>query len=112
MPEIAQTTATSVPDPIPDGVTVVDVREPTEWTAGHIEGSVHIPMMQLVERIAEIPVSEQVLVVCRVGSRSAQVTAFLATRGYDAVNLAGGLVAWEGAGRALVSDTDRPAYVD
>jgi len=112
MPEIAQTTTAAVPDPIPEGVAVVDVREPSEWMAGHIEGSVHIPMAQLVERIAEIPATEQVLVVCRVGSRSARVTAYLASRGYDAVNLTGGLVAWEAAGRALVSETGQPAYVD
>jgi rhodanese-related sulfurtransferase len=52
-----------------------------------------------------------VLVVCKVGGRSAHVTAFLQERGFDAVNLAGGLVEWVAAGRPLVGDTDDPLVV-
>jgi len=50
-------------------------------------------------------------VVCRVGSRSAQVTAWLAAQGRDAVNLAGGLDAWADAGRPLVTDDGSPGAV-
>lgn len=84
---------------------VLDVREGIEWVAGHIEGAQHIPLHELPERIGELPSDEPVLVVCKVGGRSAQATAFLSQRGYDAVNLDGGLVAWEDAGRPLVSET-------
>jgi rhodanese-related sulfurtransferase len=67
--------------------------------------------MQLPQRLHELP-DAQTLVVCKVGSRSAQATAYLVQHGYDAVNLDGGLMDWESAGRALVSDvTDSPMVV-
>ena len=94
-----------VPDPIPDELFVVDVREPVEWAHGRIDGSVHIPMSELVERIGEIPRDGQVLVVCKVGARSARVAGYLVQSGYEAFNLDGGLLDWTAAGRPLVSDS-------
>ncbi|MFL6158018.1 MAG: rhodanese-like domain-containing protein, partial [Marmoricola sp.] len=44
-----------VPDPLPAGLTVLDVREPGEWAHGRIDGAVHIPLTELVERVAEVP---------------------------------------------------------
>ena len=93
-----------VPDPLPDSLFVVDVREPVEWAHGRIDGSVHIPMMELVERVGEIPTDNQVLVVCKVGARSARVADYLVQSGYEAFNLDGGLLDWAAAGRPLVSD--------
>jgi len=93
-----------VPDPLPEGVHVLDVREDDEWRAGRIEGARHVPLHQLVARLGEMP-EGQTLVVCRVGSRSARAVAYLQQQGYDAVNLGGGLLDWQAAGRALVSDT-------
>jgi rhodanese-related sulfurtransferase len=93
-----------VPVELPGATTVLDVREDYEWDAGHIEGSVHIPLMQVPGRITELPPDQQVLVVCKVGARSAQATAYLQAQGIEAVNLAGGLVAWSHAGRPLVTD--------
>ena len=100
-----------VPDPVPDGWLVLDVRADDEWAAGHVDGSVHVPLPELGARYAGLPAAEQTLVVCRVGSRSAYATAFLRQQGVDAVNLDGGLAAWERAGRALVSDDGGPATV-
>ena len=80
---------------------VLDVREPEEWAAGRIAGSVHVPVGELVARQDEIPEDAPLLVVCRTGSRSAWATEMLARAGYDATNLAGGLVAWETAGLPL-----------
>lgn len=99
-----------VPDPLPEGLVVLDVREPVEWAHGHIEGSTHIPMNELPERLAELPDS-QLLVVCKVGGRSAQVTGWLVQQGRDAVNLDGGMLDWQAAGRPMVSDTGQPALV-
>ena len=99
-----------VPDPLPDGLSVVDVREPVEWQYGHIEGAIHIPMSELPTRLEEVP-EGQVLVVCKVGARSARVAGYLVQQGRDAVNLDGGLLDWEAAGRALVSETDQPPVV-
>jgi len=96
---------------MPRDAHVLDVREPEEWTAGHIEGSQHIPMSEFMQRIHEIPADRYLVVVCAVGSRSARVTAFLNQRGFHASNLGGGLHAWAAAGRPLASDTDEPPYV-
>ena len=107
---IPAVTVTELDDPLPDETSVLDVREQVEWDHGHIDGAQHLPMMQLVERREEIP-QGRLLVVCRVGSRSAQVTAYLVQQGYDAVNLDGGMVDWAAAGRAMVSETRRPPQV-
>jgi rhodanese-related sulfurtransferase len=99
-----------VPDPLPDGLTVIDVREQVEWDAGHVEGSRHIPLQELPARVGELP-EGQILVVCTVGGRSARAVAYLAQQGHDAFNLDGGLLDWEAAGRALVSETGATPYV-
>ena len=109
--DIPTASVSGVPDPLPDGLLVLDVREDDEWRAGHVEGSVHVPLMQLGARYAELPDAEQTLVVCRVGNRSAYAAAFLIQQGVEAVNLDGGLVAWESAGRPLVADGDHPPMV-
>ena len=107
MPTVA---VSGVPDPLPEGLAVLDVREPVEWSHGHIEGAVHIPLGELMERLDEVP-DGQVLVVCKVGARSAHATAYLVAQGGNAVNLDGGMLDWEAAGRAMVSETGRPPMV-
>ena len=77
MHDLPESVVSALPDPLPSDLHVLDVREPAEWVTGHIEGAQLIPLMQLVERYAEIPTDAPLLVVCRVGSRSAQATAFL-----------------------------------
>src|SRR3546814_21065654 len=74
----------AVPNPLPAGLHVLDVREDAEWRAGHIEGALHIPMMELGERLDDVPL-EQTLVVCKVGGRSAQASAWLVSPGRDVV---------------------------
>ena len=81
---------------------VLDVREPWEWAAGHIEGAVHIPLGDLPERVGELDPQARTLVVCHVGARSAQATAWLHRLGHDVANLAGGMDAWEHAQRPIV----------
>ena len=107
---IPTVTVEGIPEPVPDGVVVLDVREPVEWQHGHIEGAVHVPLSQLPLRLAELPAG-QVLVVCRVGARSAQAVMWLQQQGHDAVNLAGGMVEWAAAGRPMVSETGGPPQV-
>ncbi|WP_103504482.1 MULTISPECIES: rhodanese-like domain-containing protein [Streptomyces] len=91
-------------DALPADGLLLDVRESDEWAAGHAEGALHIPMGEVVQRLGEITeraADGRVHVVCKVGGRSAQVTAYLVQQGLDAANVHGGMLAWEGAGRPL-----------
>jgi len=99
-----------VPDPLPEELSVLDVREPFEWEHGHIDGAIHIPLMDLPERLDEVS-GGQTLVVCKVGARSAQAAAYLLEQGYNVVNLDGGMLDWSAAGRAMVSETGQPPQV-
>ena len=99
-----------VPDPLPEGLAVLDVREPLEWQYGHIEDAVHIPMNELPDRIGEVG-DGQTLVVCKVGGRSGQVVAWLAQQGYNVVNLDGGMIDWAESGRPMRSENGRPPQV-
>jgi len=110
MQHVPTVAVSGVPDPLPDGLSVLDVREDVEWAYGHIDGAVHVPIGQLIARLDEVP-EGQVLVVCKVGGRSAQAVAYLASKGHDAVNLDGGMIDWAEAGRPMVSDTGRPPHV-
>jgi rhodanese-related sulfurtransferase len=94
----------TVPDLAPDAV-FLDVREPAEWRAGHIEGALHIPLADVPARLGELPAESEVVVVCRSGGRSARATGWLVQNGYDVVNLEGGMGAWADAGREMVSET-------
>jgi rhodanese-related sulfurtransferase len=99
-----------VPDPLPEGLAVLDVREPVEWSYGHIEGAIHIPLGELTSRLGEVP-EGQILVVCKVGARSARAVGWLVQQGRDAVNLDGGMLDWDAAGRVMVSETGQPPQV-
>src|SRR5216110_2374374 len=66
-------------------VVIVDVREPYEWSAGHIEGSIHIPLAQLPARMNELPRDRELVILCRVGGRSAVAQQFLRRAGYARV---------------------------
>ena len=70
-----------VPNPLPESLSVLDVREDDEWDAGRLEGSLHIPLRELGERFTELPRGVQVLVVCRSGHRSAYATSYLVDQG-------------------------------
>ena len=110
-PGIPALTVDQVPNPLPDSVTVLDVREPVEWQHGHVEASLHVPMMELPQRLDDLPRDRQLLVVCTVGGRSARAVQFLQQQGFDATNLDGGLLEWQSSGRPLVSDTGNPPTV-
>ncbi|WP_049577721.1 rhodanese-like domain-containing protein [Streptomyces sp. SBT349] len=102
---------TVTPDAVPTAAPLLDVREDDEWAAGHVEGALHIPIGQVVERIGEITEhagDQRLYILCKVGGRSAQVTAYLAQQGMDAVNVDGGLHAWESSGRPLTSERGDP----
>jgi adenylyltransferase/sulfurtransferase len=76
-------------------VVLVDVREPHEWNAGHLEQAQHIPLGQLQRRLDEIPRDAEIVMICRSGGRSAHAQQFLKASGYAKVkNLVGGMIRW------------------
>ncbi|HEV7823957.1 MAG TPA: rhodanese-like domain-containing protein [Mycobacteriales bacterium] len=97
---------------VPDSVYLLDVREDDEWAAGHAPHAVHLPMQEIPARMGEVPQDRAVVVTCRGGGRSAQVTAYLRAQGFDEVaNLAGGMKAWEAAGRPLTATEGTPSII-
>ncbi|MBI4348722.1 MAG: rhodanese [Elusimicrobia bacterium] len=74
---------------------LLDVREPDEYEAAKIDGSVLIPLGELQARVGEVPKDREVIVHCHHGGRSAQAVRFLLQAGVqDAKNLDGGIDAW------------------
>jgi len=74
---------------------LLDVREPWEYAQVHVEGSRHIPMGQVPDRLGELDSTLSYVVLCHHGRRSQQVALFLASKGYGQVaNVVGGIDAW------------------
>jgi rhodanese-related sulfurtransferase len=79
----------------PTKIMLVDVREPDEFAAGHIEGARLIPLGTLEASYRELPKGVKLVVYCRSGKRSAKAVNFLLAHGYgQAVSLDGGFLAW------------------
>jgi len=78
------------------GARFIDVREPWEFAAARIEGSVHMPMNEVPGRAHdELNPDERLIIVCHHGVRSMNVTAWLHRQGFDkAQSLRGGIDAW------------------
>lgn len=104
-------TTTAASTATPATVILLDVREPEEWDAGHAPQAHSVPMSQLSERITELPHETQIICVCHLGGRSAAVSAALNRAGFDAVNLTGGMAAWQAAGLPVVTDAGAPGDV-
>jgi len=74
---------------------VLDVREPSELTICRLEKSLDIPLGILPLRFEEVPKNQPVVVLCKMGGRSAQAVQFLKSKGYNNVsNLVGGIIRW------------------
>lgn len=80
-------------------VVVIDVREQWEYDEAHVPGVTLIPMGTIPNRLDDIPRDKEVIVMCRSGNRSGQVTEFLRQAGFTNVhNMKGGILAWQEAG--------------
>jgi hydroxyacylglutathione hydrolase len=80
-----------------EGALLLDVREASEWNAGHAPGAVHIPYEQLRERAHELPLDRPIVAYCAGGIRSSLATSILESAGLDVANLRGGFTAWRNA---------------
>ncbi|CAM3404500.1 rhodanese-like domain-containing protein [Marinicrinis lubricantis] len=75
---------------------IIDVREVEEVREGKIPGAVNIPLGLVEFRMHELDKSKEYIIVCRSGGRSARASQFLEEHGYQVINMAGGMLAWEG----------------
>ena len=96
-PEIEDYDPTQTQDEVQKGALLVDVREPSEWNAGHIPNAQHIPMGQIASRLSELPRNRKIIFTCRSGNRSGHVKDTLIDQhGYtDVHNQLGGIIAWQ-----------------
>jgi rhodanese-related sulfurtransferase len=85
------------------GAFLLDVREPAEWVEARVGGGVLVPLGEVPQRAGEVPTDTTVYVICRSGGRSLKAVDFLRAQGLDAVNVAGGTLAWIDSGRPVAS---------
>jgi|DewCreStandDraft_1066081.scaffolds.fasta_scaffold00751_29 adenylyltransferase/sulfurtransferase len=85
---------------------LLDVREPHEWQIAHLPGATLIPMNRIPARLHELPTTDEIVVYCKTGGRSAQVLRFLYNAGFRRIkNLKGGIDRW-----AVEVDPSVPRY--
>ena len=96
---------------VPDGAWLLDVREIDEWEAGHVPEATHIPLGQLGARTAELPVDQEIYVICRSGVRSARAAQALNGAGWQAINVGGGMQDWAAAGKPMTADCGAEPFV-
>jgi rhodanese-related sulfurtransferase len=101
--EVAQAEMAEVPATFDRSAVLLDVREDDEWQRGHAAGAQHIPMGEVPARLNEIDPDAKLYVVCHAGGRSLRVAHYLARNGFVPVNVNGGMLAWVGAGRPVVT---------
>lgn len=85
------------------GTLLIDVRELSEWNHGHAPGVLHIPLASLEDNLHRIPKDEEILVCCRSGNRSSSAVSLLKKMGIQAINLDGGMMAWQRQGLPIVN---------
>ena len=86
---------------VADGTSLLDVRERTEWKAGHAPQAIHVPLGELDRAPRRLQQDRPVLVVCASGMRSRTAAKQLRGLGFDAASVSGGMAAWQGAGGAV-----------
>jgi rhodanese-related sulfurtransferase len=75
---------------------IIDVREADEVAGGKIPGAVNIPLGLIETRMNELDKRKEYIIVCHSGGRSARATQFLESKGFNVINMFGGMLAWEG----------------
>lgn len=78
-----------------ESLSVLDVREVEEFEALHLEGARNLPLSQLADTYDQLDKSQSYYVICKSGKRSARACQFLAERGYEVINVQGGMDALE-----------------
>lgn len=77
-------------------VSILDVREPNEFSGGHIKEAVLMPLNSIPEQLDQLNKEKEYYIICHSGMRSVSASAFLAEEGYSVTNVMGGMSAWKG----------------
>lgn len=88
-----------------DGAQLLDVRTKQEWDEGHLKGATLATVNEegFLEKVkAALDPKKEVVVYCRSGRRSAIAAEQLRAAGFAVHDIAGGIVAWEAAGKEVV----------
>ena len=94
-----------------DQAVLLDVRELSEWQAGHAPQARHLVLSQLQDHLGGLPTDRPIVTVCRSGRRSAMAAKLLTRHGYQATNLTGGMNARATAGLPVISNGGKPGKV-
>ena len=78
-----------------EDITILDVREVEEFQSGHIEGALNAPLSTLDKGYEQLDASKRSYVICQGGMRSERACQFLETKGFDVVNVEGGMNQWK-----------------
>jgi rhodanese-related sulfurtransferase len=92
-------------------IQVLDVREDDEWTAGRIDGAVHIPLGELDGRLAELDQSRPIVTVCRSGGRAGKAAELLSGAGLNAQVMDGGMTQWAKDKLPFTTPDGRPGHL-
>lgn len=89
-------------DRLAEGVKVIDVREPDEYTDAHVPGAELIPLGTVASSLDRFAADATTYVICKSGGRSMRACELAASQGYDVVNVTGGTGAWIASGRETI----------
>jgi len=90
-------------DRVAEGATIIDVREPYEYADAHVPGAELVPLGTVASSLDRFSSGGTTYVICRSGVRSMRACEFVASEGYDVVNVAGGTNAWILSGRETIT---------
>lgn len=100
---IEEVTVDELAERLAGGARLIDVREPDEYAEARVPGGVLVPLGSVPDRIDEFRGDGPTYVICRSGARSMRACEFVAGHGIEAVNVAGGTLAWVASGRDVES---------
>ena len=100
---IPEITVDELADLLVSGVRLIDVREPNEYDEARVPGGQLIPLATIPDNLDAFRGDGPTYVVCRSGGRSRMACEYLAAQGAEAINVAGGVLAWIASGHEIAT---------
>lgn len=100
---IAEISVDELEQQLAGGARLIDVRQPDEFDEMRVPGAVLVPLATVPDNVDAFRGDGPVYVICKTGARSQRACEFVAAHGVEAVNVAGGTLAWIRSGRDYVS---------